>query len=199
MKRSRRVALLAGLFAIVLIGTTATASYAQPFPNPNWIIPEPWNPISALFLGYHNFYRARHCVSALTWSTQLADGAQQYADHQIEPGSTFSQHSGVPGENLSWAKRASPIPTFFNVPAVVVSEWYHEINNYDYNKSEYTGDTGHFTQVIWRDTTQLGCAIARYSSPYGSPQDLYAYIVCRYSPAGNDTTKMRENVLPPCH
>ena len=38
-------------------------------------------------------------------------------------------------------------------------------------------DVGHYTQVIWRDTQEVGCAVAR-----GETND---FLVCRYWPAGN--------------
>jgi hypothetical protein len=38
-------------------------------------------------------------------------------------------------------------------------------------------DVGHYTQVVWRDTREVGCAIAR-----GAKDD---FLVCRYWPAGN--------------
>jgi hypothetical protein len=38
-------------------------------------------------------------------------------------------------------------------------------------------DVGHYTQLMWRDTRAVGCALAR-----GSREDI---LVCRYSAAGN--------------
>jgi len=38
-------------------------------------------------------------------------------------------------------------------------------------------DVGHYTQIVWRATTQVGCAIAANKSA--------EYLVCRYLPAGN--------------
>ena len=42
-----------------------------------------------------------------------------------------------------------------------------------------TGDnvTGHYTQMVWKGTTEVGCATA-------SGTEL-TYLVCRYSPPGN--------------
>ena len=38
-------------------------------------------------------------------------------------------------------------------------------------------DVGHYTQIIWRGTRKIGCALAEGQS--------YDYLVCRYFPAGN--------------
>lgn len=34
--------------------------------------------------------------------------------------------------------------------------WYDEIKDYDFNKIKYNPKTGHFTQVIWAESTQIG-------------------------------------------
>lgn len=39
-------------------------------------------------------------------------------------------------------------------------------------------DVGHYTQMIWRGTRKLGCALADGQN--------YEYLVCRYFPAGNN-------------
>ena len=38
-------------------------------------------------------------------------------------------------------------------------------------------DVGHYTQMIWRDTREVGCALAG-----GTQEDV---LVCRYAAAGN--------------
>jgi hypothetical protein len=38
-------------------------------------------------------------------------------------------------------------------------------------------DVGHYTQLMWRDTGKVGCAVVRDSQ--------YDILVCRYSQAGN--------------
>ena len=38
-------------------------------------------------------------------------------------------------------------------------------------------DVGHYSQMIWRGTRKVGCALAEGQN--------YDYLVCRYFPAGN--------------
>jgi uncharacterized protein YkwD len=128
----------------------------------------------------HNSYRAKHCVPPLTWSTELAASAQMWANrcdfnHDYQP-----PH----GENLFLGTaRAYP-------PQSVVGSWYEEISEYDYGRPDFSEATGHFTQLVWQRTKQIGCAVALCGR-----DNLW---VCRYSPHGNVTGQFRQNVPKPC-
>ena len=67
--------------------------------------------------------------------------------------------------------------------------WYDEVDRYNYNNPGFSGATGHFTQVVWKDTKKLGCAISNCPGQ----GDIY---VCHYDPAGNYAGQFEENVLP---
>ena len=81
------------------------------------------------------------------------------------------------GENL-WAGTPSAF-TFEQMSGA----WIDEKRFYQHARFPFvstTGnwqDVGHYTQIIWRDTTRLGCGLAT-----GSGRD---YLVCRYAPPGN--------------
>jgi glioma pathogenesis-related protein 2 len=64
--------------------------------------------------------------------------------------------------------------------------WYDEINDHDFDK-DYQNGTGHFTQVVWKETNEVGFGIAKSSN--GS-----FYVVANYYPAGNFMNKFKENV-----
>jgi hypothetical protein len=49
--------------------------------------------------------------------------------------------------------------------------------------------SGHFSQVVWRDSKELGVAFAK--SRNGT-----IYVVANYSPPGNVTGRYAENVPP---
>ena len=57
-----------------------------------------------------------------------------------------------------------------------VSAWYNEISYYDWAKPGWRESTGHFTQLIWDETTAVGCAL--------NAACKQATFVCHYSPVG---------------
>ncbi|RWS23785.1 hypothetical protein B4U80_01425 [Leptotrombidium deliense] len=69
----------------------------------------------------------------------------------------------------------------------VVDKWYKEKPNYNPRNPVLTMDAGHYTQLVWKATTQLGCAIASHCR--------YKHVVvCNYYPPGNYRGKFPENV-----
>jgi hypothetical protein len=71
----------------------------------------------------------------------------------------------------------------------VVRAWADEVADYDYeNNSCVTGEQcGHYTQVVWRTTTRVGCAtkVCTKNSPFGAQAPTWQYWVCNYDPPGN--------------
>ena len=138
-------------------------------------------------LNTHNAYRAKHCVPNLSWSPQLAAQAQAWAD---QCPSTGFKHSGgwnkqpPYGENLAWGTSRGAKNS--------VDAWYGEISSYNFNAPQYSNAVGHFTQVIWRGSTQLGCGMSVCNGQN--------YWVCQYSPPGNwnvETPGVLANNVPP--
>jgi hypothetical protein len=129
----------------------------------------------------HNKERASLGLPPLSWSDQLADGAHQWADHLRDTGRF--QHSpnqlGGPrlGENIWGGTHAS-----FS-PEEMVGAWIAEKKHFTlavFPMDSSTGrveDVSHYTQVIWRTSWLVGCALSQ-----GPSEDI---LVCRYSQAGN--------------
>jgi hypothetical protein len=75
----------------------------------------------------------------------------------------------------------------------VVQSWYDEHQFYDYKNPKFDMKTGHFTQVIWKSTTQIGFGL----SAFKPSSDSVAFLgVANYYPAGNYLKQFEKNVLP---
>jgi hypothetical protein len=141
-------------------------------------------------LDIHNRERRAVGVPEVTWSPSLATDAQNWANYlaslnlrpyrppdvgQIPPHSQFTTNGGQ-GENLAWGTRGG-----FSA-ATLAQGWADERSNYVPgspvgNMGVPDRVYGHYTQMVWRSTTQIGCAMGSDAN-----QD---YLVCRYLPAGN--------------
>jgi len=135
------------------------------------------------WLDAHNNYRVTHGVPPVTWSFTIAASAQAWAntcpeDHSPRPPRTY-------GENIAYA-------TYTQTAQNVVNRWYGEEPLYDYNNPGFSFATGHFTQVVWKNTTQIGCGCRHDCG--GTWQSV---CVCQYDPPGNITGQFAANVLPP--
>ena len=71
-----------------------------------------------------------------------------------------------------------------------VDAWYKEIKDFDFQNGGFKPGTGHFTQLVWKDSQKLGIGYAV------DTKNNKAYVVARYDPPGNYDGEYRENVLP---
>lgn len=134
----------------------------------------------AAMLRTHNEARAEVGVPDLRLDQDLSDQALAYAEELASTGRFQHSASGDrpgQGENL-WAGTPSAF-SFEEMSGAWIDEkrfYIHARFPYVSNTGQWQ-DVGHYTQIIWRDTTRLGCGIAT-----GSGRD---YLVCRYAPPGN--------------
>jgi len=56
---------------------------------------------------------------------------------------------------------------------------------------------GHFTQVVWKNSTELGCGAAQGVKTFQGNQYNAFYVVCQYGPAGNVIGQFDDNVIKP--
>jgi len=118
-------------------------------------------------------------LAPLQWSASAASTAQAWADK--------CQASHNPelknlGENIAFAT-PNKLTT-----AGVVQGWAAEASNYSYGTNACAPGKvcGHYTQLVWRSTTHVGCATKECdkNSPFAGFTRWQIW-VCNYSPPGN--------------
>ncbi len=122
-------------------------------------------------LAAHNAVRQAVGVPALACSGQLAAFAQQWADELVARGKFVHRRNSPYGENLYEIAGAR------TNPRGVVDQWAAESKNYRYGSNTCLGVCGHYTQIVWRDTRRVGCAVAGTATT-----EVW---VCNYDPPGN--------------
>ncbi len=146
----------------------------------------------------HNTLRAKYKSPPLKYSKTLEKAALVWAK-KLQKDGCGMVHShgkvGPYGENLYWAspKKSANAKdkngkwiwhnSLVKVKdEAVVQAWYDEVKWYDYktDSCEKGQMCGHYTQVIWNTTTELGCAAMACA-------DRSQVWVCEYAPAGNVT------------
>lgn len=134
----------------------------------------------------HNTWRAEVGVSNLKWSATLADSAQAWAESLKANRACKMVHSQAAdvGENLYWASplmyssgrlELQPI-----TPTHVTDNWGGEKKDYSYASNTCASGKvcGHYTQVVWKNTTEVGCGKAICT-------DKSQVWACQYASPGN--------------
>ncbi|XP_073321443.1 uncharacterized protein [Pagrus major] len=138
------------------------------------------------FLATHNALRKKHKTQPMVLDDELTASAQKWADHLLAI-NTLEHSKTKDGENV-FTMYSSETITLTGKEAV--ESWYSEIKDYNWGSPGFGSDTGHFTQVVWKESTQLGVGLATNGNQ--------VYVVGQYRPAGNMNTKeyFEKNVLP---
>jgi glioma pathogenesis-related protein 2 len=131
----------------------------------------------------HNQYRKKHGVAKLEWNDSIASYAQQWAHTLARENRMRHRGQRKYGENIYWRSGGS---VNGKMP---VDSWYREIKDYNFKRQGFSSRTGHFTQVVWKNTTEIGCGKSVSSS--GG-----IFVVCNYNPPGNFMGRFEKNVLP---
>lgn len=136
---------------------------------------------NARLLAAHNVERAATGVPPLAWNDQLAGEARAWAN-QLAATGRFEHSPDKAGEEPEGENLWAGTPRAFS-PESMVGLWAAEKKDYRagvFPNNSRSGDierVGHYTQLIWRGTGQVGCATA-----VGQTEE---FLVCRYSQAGN--------------
>ena len=133
-------------------------------------------------LAFHNKARAEVGVAPLTWSEELSRYAQDWAEYLADNYNCEMHHRNELarkdknyGENLYQAS-SSYGKIFTTLDAS--KGWYSEIKDFRNVGFNISHGTGHYSQMIWRNTTQVGFGVAQCAG------GKYI-IVANYNPAGN--------------
>lgn len=136
----------------------------------------------------HNQLRAKHGVPPLQLSKKLCAYAQEWAD-KLAATNTFQHRSERRyGENIFCSSSSKPTKPD---PAAPVQSWYDEVHKHQFGGEPRSSGTGHFTQVVWKASQQLGVGVATAGGR--------VVVVANYYPPGNFLGKYQENVPPPLH
>jgi pathogenesis-related protein 1 len=139
----------------------------------------------------HNQTRAAVGVAPLVWSSRMSQYAQQWAEHLATQNNCQMQHRSAAGANtllvgeniywaspVTWSDGRTEVQTI--TPSQVALDWASE--KADYNVASNTCRTGascgHYTQMVWNTTAEVGCGMSICP-------DKGQIWVCNYNPPGN--------------
>jgi pathogenesis-related protein 1 len=172
---------LAAIVLMVTAGCTGQPEKPGEVQAPSKRIPEP-KPNGATRMApgdilairaYHNKARAEVGVGPLEWSASLAGYAQQWADHLAATCKMAHRPQRQYGENLfqgtaghytavDAAKAWETERQYYRGGVLTESNWH---------------PAGHYTQMVWRQTTALGCGETVCAKTL--------IVACNYDPPGN--------------
>jgi len=133
-------------------------------------------------LAAHNRERAAAGIGPLQWDAALAGSAARWGEYlaeldDIEHEESDPDDPDPEGENLWLGTKAA------FAPEEMVGMWIDEKAHFaqgafpDNSRTGDFADVGHYTQLMWRDTGRVGCAVKTGAQ--------YEVLVCRYAQAGN--------------
>uniref|UniRef100_A0A5S6QXF8 SCP domain-containing protein n=1 Tax=Trichuris muris TaxID=70415 RepID=A0A5S6QXF8_TRIMR len=140
------------------------------------------------FLDAHNRIRAQYGCPLLTWCQELADEAETWAANLLNRGRVIYRDQLGIGENIAILQIDSP--TRLPTGAQISELWAREAELYDFDGPSWTEECQNFTQLVWKETREVGC------SRQWSPSQKRAVIVAFYRPAGNgnNTQSFKDNI-----
>lgn len=132
-----------------------------------------------------NSWREHHNATALSWNATLASVAQKWT------AKCLWEHSGSGfGENLA-----------IGYPDVSdsIDGWGYERSKYNFESPQFTEQTGHFSQLVWKGSKQVGCGrtfcgSASNTQKRAQKADSGWFLACEYYPPGNVAGEYEANV-----
>ncbi|RYP45391.1 hypothetical protein DL768_008249 [Monosporascus sp. mg162] len=211
---------------VVTVEPPAEPSTYEPEPEPTVVAPtteeasvtptsvtasQPTAPVDDDFEGnaiyHHNLHRANHSSPEMQWDSEIAGYASNTAASCVFA-HDMDQGNGDYGQNIAmWATSsgAEELGAAGAIKMATTDMWYN--GEFDKYLPSYYGQAtpdmsnfeawGHLTQLVWKGSTRLGCAVQ--FCPMGTmSSDMDAwYMVCNYGPPGNVGGAYATNVLAP--
>ncbi|CAO2651764.1 Nn.00g000470.m01.CDS01 [Neocucurbitaria sp. VM-36] len=165
-------------FFTPLVALTAATAVAAPahHVNPRDLIDDAAphqddsNFISAVMRA-HWYWRRLHCAQDLVWDESLANAARS----DIEECTHEPKHHRS-GSNLSSVKPApASYDEWVEFARTASHGWHEEETKYPYDNPHFDAAWGHFSQMVWRNTTRIGCALGHCSDDVLYPGRFYCY------------------------
>ena len=126
-----------------------------------------------MILERHEFWRADVGLGPLEWSDEMAVLADDWAKKLAKNCGFKHRPNNNYGENLFYGTAG------YYTAADAVNAWGEEKADYNYakNKCKPNKMCGHYTQIVWKTTTKVGCAKSICNGN--------VIWVCNYDPPGN--------------
>lgn len=145
-------------------------------------------------LQLHNDLRLKHSVQQLIRDSNVDLLAQNSAQNMARTTILTPTRNLIDtGENIFgfYSSRAVTLTQCSQVGQLCVQKWYDQVSQYDFSNPRLSSATAQFTQVVWRNSKNLGLGlgIGKYMG-----YNAY-YCVGQYQPAGN-TGSFQDNVFP---
>ena len=133
-------------------------------------------------ISLHNELRKKYNSPDLLEDNNLNIEAEEYAKNILsnEPQKSNVYINGLYGENIIVIDKKEET-TIFN-------KWVDEEKNFDFTKKKYSKDASHFTQIIWKETRNIGIGFS-----YDVFNKIYCIVVL-YNPPGNTLGEFEMNV-----
>ena len=130
----------------------------------------------------HNTLRACHNAQPLMFNCDIMKISQEYAERKPEGHSSNTYNGQWMGENLFWSWNMDLTGDY------PVDDWYSEIKYYNFETGKSNGGvTGHFTQLVWKNSKELGIG-------YYCDSNKACVVVGNYFPGGNFNNDYKNQV-----
>lgn len=125
----------------------------------------------------HNRVRAPLKLPPLVWSSELARFAQSWADKLAKRGCRLQHRPRSGADKQKYGENIFSATGQSSDVGAVVDAWAEEVKDYSPKTNRCKGVCGHYTQIVWRASRQVGCGMATCG-------DTEVW-VCNYDPPGN--------------